>query len=91
MYEVGDGISTNGDSKWATLLNKDWKTSDEIILNEIPVTDITNRKMHDFLVRQYTPQNKLIGVIQNNLDKGRIASRIRHALFPRVSDVIEKI
>lgn len=39
IYEIGDGISTQGSVKWARLLRKDWEAADKIIIN-LPTKDL---------------------------------------------------
>ncbi len=89
LYEVGTGVSTSANNKWAALLRNDWVATDDIMLNEIEIKDSLQSKMYKFIKRQYI-DNKLIRVIQNNLDKGRLWVRIKQLLPARKIKISEK-
>lgn len=56
IYEVGTGISTCNDSKWQSLIRKDWETTDIIMLN-MPTKDLKLQ----LIFKKFNKLNKIEG------------------------------
>ena len=80
LYELGTGISTNGDSEWAKKIRDDWYAADEIMLSD---DYIPNKALRDaFKLR--TAAKRETGAVKGRIKMLRIPGKLRSILDHRI-------
>ncbi len=83
IYEVGTGISTCNDSKWQSLIRKDWETTDNIMLN-MPTKDLKLQLIFNKFnkLNKIKGKNKYFSFLKI---RGLFLLKLREKIRPRIS------
>lgn len=84
LYEYGTGISTSGSSEWARKLEKDWDTTDQIILSRMDSSDKLAQEFQK-VVTYRQRKGLFFKIISNILIKGKFNNAMRMRMHPRFS------
>lgn len=83
LYEYGEGVSTCNNKKWNERLQKDWETTNEILINEFEVIDKQQEKIVHYLKRK--KRSDVLGKVMMFFDKGRFLFKLKNNYFPRMT------
>lgn len=84
LYEYGDGVSTSGNVIWEERLQRDWKASNEIMLERIKKGDELQAKIAK-IYRSRGVGCKVVRVMKKIFEKGRLRFVLRKKLKPRMT------